>query len=153
MKLAYIVSRFPKLSETFVISEMIEQIALGADIEIYPLQRHWEKVVHGDVMQIMPRVHFFSLFSLKVLKANLHCLAQQPRRYCRVWWEGLSGTLSAHVPSRVLSSFSEIGADCRTGQGVGNRPSSCAFRNPSCAGRTDHSLFDRDPFQLHGTWE
>ena len=95
MKLAYIVSRFPKLSETFVVSEMIEQIALGADIEIYPLQRHREGVVQGDVVQVMPRVHFSALFSWKVVKANLLCVVHQPRQYCRVWWEVLSGTRSS----------------------------------------------------------
>src|SRR5713226_6688699 len=95
MKLAYIVSRFPKLSETFVLSEMIEQIHLGADIEVHPLQRHREAVVHCDVAQIAPRVHFSDLFSWKVLKANIRCIVQQPHRYGCALRDALSGTLAS----------------------------------------------------------
>ena len=52
---AYIVSRFPKLTETFVLYEITEMERLGVTVEIYPLQRGREHVVHS---QVRVRIYF-----------------------------------------------------------------------------------------------
>ena len=48
MKIAYIVSLFPKLSETFILREMIGLTALGHQIAIVSLKRESEPVVHKE---------------------------------------------------------------------------------------------------------
>jgi colanic acid/amylovoran biosynthesis glycosyltransferase len=39
MKVAYIVSRFPKLTETFILNELFAVEKQGVQVELYPLQR------------------------------------------------------------------------------------------------------------------
>ena len=45
-KIAYIVSRFPHLPETFILREMIHVEKLGWQVELYPLIIQRQTVVH-----------------------------------------------------------------------------------------------------------
>src|SRR5690606_5793919 len=38
-RVAYVMSQFPKISETFVLYEMLEVERFGADVEVFPLRR------------------------------------------------------------------------------------------------------------------
>jgi len=42
VRVAYLVSRFPKISETFILSEMLELEQRGIQIELFPIMREWE---------------------------------------------------------------------------------------------------------------
>ncbi len=95
LKVAYMMSRFPKLTETFVLYEMLEVISQGIDVQIYPLLREREKVTHPDVARVKHRVHFAPLFSFPVLKANIVCMLRQPRLYFKTLSEVLVGTLGS----------------------------------------------------------
>src|SRR5512147_2642321 len=80
-KIAYIVSRFPHLPETFILREMIHLEKLGWQIELYPLIIQREELVHAEARPWLSRAHVLPWFSLGVLKANLLQLICQPRRY------------------------------------------------------------------------
>ena len=43
-KIAYIMSRFPKLTETFVLYEILAMEEQGAQVELFPLLREKQKV-------------------------------------------------------------------------------------------------------------
>lgn len=89
---AYLVSRFPKLTETFVLYEILALEGLGVGVELFPLlPRQREGVVHPEAQRLMPRVHFMGLWAWPVVRANLRRLVTQPVRYCRVWWEVVAG--------------------------------------------------------------
>ena len=74
-------SRFPKLTETFVLYEMLAVEAAGAEIEIYPLRRQREVIMHPEARPLMSRAHFSPLLSLPILGANLRALGRRPALY------------------------------------------------------------------------
>lgn len=81
LRVAYIMSRFPKISETFILYEMLEQERNGVAIELYPLLREKQPVAHREAEDYLQRANFHPFFSLKVLQANLHFLLRRPRRF------------------------------------------------------------------------
>lgn len=85
-------SRFPKVTETFILFEIIELIRLGLDIRIYPLLREHEAVRHPDVEKVLARVRYLPFLSVPILCANLHYLFRRPRAYIRMVAEVALGT-------------------------------------------------------------
>jgi colanic acid/amylovoran biosynthesis glycosyltransferase len=83
MRVAYTMSRFPKLSETFVLNEMIVLEALGADVVVYPLVKHRQAVIHQEVERWMRKVRYVPFVSLGVLRANVYYAVREPVRYWR----------------------------------------------------------------------
>lgn len=82
---AYMMSRFPKLSETFILREMLGLRELGAEVHVFPLILQKEEVVHPEVKQIESAVHYQPLFCKRLFKANLRWLAAKPRAYLLTW--------------------------------------------------------------------
>lgn len=95
VKVAYIMSRFPKLSETFVLYEMLALQQQGVDVEVFPLINERAKVVHDEAKPFVERAHYLPVLSLPILKANLHFLRTKPAAYLGVWLEVLRGTLGS----------------------------------------------------------
>ena len=57
MKVAYVMSRFPRLSETFVLGEMLAVEEQGLEVDLFPLLREREDIVlplAGDPPQPTP---------------------------------------------------------------------------------------------------
>src|SRR4029078_6953496 len=75
---AYTTSRFPKLSETFILNEIIEIERLGSMVELFPLQREDEPVVHSEAREWVRRAHYCPFLSLRVVAAQLHWLRTNP---------------------------------------------------------------------------
>lgn len=94
-KVAYVMSRFPKLSETFVLNEMIAMERQGAHVELYPLLRERQPTAHPEVRQWMGRARFLPLLSPRILRAHAHYLLQRPRAYLGMLHEVLGGTLGS----------------------------------------------------------
>ncbi|MBP1635084.1 MAG: glycosyltransferase [Acidobacteria bacterium] len=80
-RLAYIMSRFPKLSETFVLNEMAACAAQGVHVEVFPLLRERQAVAHPDVDEWVRRAHYHPFVSPRIVRSNLRFLAAEPRRY------------------------------------------------------------------------
>ena len=93
-KIAYIVSRFPHLPETFILREMITLENLGWQIELYPLIIQRQSVIHEEARPWLKRAHPVPWFSLDLLNANVGRLIRQPRRYLSLFWQTLRGNLS-----------------------------------------------------------
>ena len=85
-KTAYIMSRFPKLTETFVLYEMLEMERLGVEVEIYPLRRERTDVVHQEARPLVERAHFTPLLSWGILLAHLYFLWRRPIAYLGALW-------------------------------------------------------------------
>lgn len=92
LKVAYIMSRFPKLTETFILYEMLEMEAQGARVEVYPLLRERRKVNHPEAERLVTRAHYHPFFSPQVLSAQLHYIKRNPAGYFRVWFDVLRWT-------------------------------------------------------------
>jgi len=56
LRLLYVVSLFPRLSETFIVREVATLIAAGADVRILSLRAPSEKLVQPDAKLLLPRV-------------------------------------------------------------------------------------------------
>jgi len=93
MKIAYTMSRFPKLTETFVLYEILALEAQGVEVEVYPLLRETQTVEHPEAERLARRAHYHPFLSLPILAANLHYLLRKPRAYVATIAEVLRGTL------------------------------------------------------------
>lgn len=80
-RVAYVMSRFPKLTETFVLREMIELENAGVEIGVYPLQRERTKTVHPSAIPFVERACFTPLMSAQILAANIRTFVRKPVRY------------------------------------------------------------------------
>lgn len=89
LKVAYIMSRFPKLTETFILYEMLAMQQQGIQVEVYPLLREHEEVMHPEAMQFVSVAHFQPFMSLPILRANLYFLLKKPFAYLKTLWDVL----------------------------------------------------------------
>jgi len=109
-RVAYIMSRFPKLTETFVLYEMLAVEATGVQVDVYPLLQArdtgvhtegaslWTKlterfrppraarVMHGDADALVARARYQPMLSAAILGSNLHTLRRAPRAYLGALW-------------------------------------------------------------------
>ena len=91
-RVAYLMSRYPKLTETFILYEILAVEKQGVSVEIFPLLRERQSVVHPDAAQLLQRVHFRPFLSLGVLSANLYYLCHNPAAYLKALAEIVCGT-------------------------------------------------------------
>jgi glycosyltransferase involved in cell wall biosynthesis len=91
---AYLMSRFPKISETFILYEILELERLGLRVEVFPLIREQAQMIHAEAQAIVERAHYSSFLSLPVLLAQGYWLAKRPGAYLRAWWQALRGNLN-----------------------------------------------------------
>jgi glycosyltransferase involved in cell wall biosynthesis/Ser/Thr protein kinase RdoA (MazF antagonist) len=89
---AYIMSRFPRVTETFILRELLELERQGQPVVIFPLLRVQQAVRHAEVDRLMSKVHYTPFLSLAILSAHLHYLRRSPRQYVKTLWSALKGT-------------------------------------------------------------
>ena len=58
--------------------EMLAMQQQGIQVEVYPLLREREEVVHPEAMQFVNVAHFQPFLSLPILRANLFFLGKKP---------------------------------------------------------------------------
>lgn len=90
--IAYVMSRFPKITETFILREMIELRRQGWAVELFALIREREIVPHPGIEEFLRTGHFGADALLRTLAANLGALLHHPLRYLR-----LLGTTMRHM--------------------------------------------------------
>lgn len=92
LKVAYVMSRFPKLTETFVLQEILALEEEGAEVEIFPLLRESQEVAHPEVERLVERARFRPFLSAGVLVDNLRLLARDPGAYLGTLRDVLAAT-------------------------------------------------------------
>ncbi|HEX8148582.1 MAG TPA: glycosyltransferase [Pyrinomonadaceae bacterium] len=103
---AYIMSRFPLLTETFILREMLELERQGASLLVLPLLRARQAVRHAEVERLRAEVHYTPFVSPAIVAANLHFLLRSPARYLRLLWAVLRGNFgSANLFFGALGVF------------------------------------------------
>jgi len=98
---AYIVSGFPCLSETFILREMNDLEKRGVKVSLFPLLRINEPILHSQANPWMGRAHFTPFISPAVVAANLYYLFRHPLKYLELWMF----TLWFSLPSPPLLVF------------------------------------------------
>ncbi len=95
-RVAYVMSRFPKLTETFVLDEILGLEREGVAVEVFPLWREKASVVHPEAKAVVDRAHFLPTLDLEILRDNVATLLAAPVRYL--------GTLGALVRANRRSA-------------------------------------------------
>ncbi|MGH8901860.1 MAG: glycosyltransferase [Egibacteraceae bacterium] len=85
-------SRFPKLSETFVLFELLAIEQQGIDVELYPLLRERGALMHPEAAELVGRAHYHPFVSWPILRSQLHFLRRSPGRYLRTLGTLLTST-------------------------------------------------------------
>jgi len=86
LKVAYIMSRFPKLTETFILYEMLAVEQEGVQVQVYPLLREKTDTVHPEAESFAQTAHFQPFISPSIIRANLHFLLRKPGVYLQTFW-------------------------------------------------------------------
>lgn len=84
-KIAYIMSRFPHLPETFILREMTALAESGWQISLYPLILQEQEIVHPEAKSWLAQAKNLPFLSWDVLVANGRYLKQNPVRFISVW--------------------------------------------------------------------
>ena len=95
MKIAYIMSRFPLLSETFILREMIEVEKMGIDIALYPLMCEDQPVVHKEALEWNARANCIPFISSAILMENIRMFFGNPFKYISIIWQIFWGNISS----------------------------------------------------------
>jgi len=104
-KVAYIMSRFPKLTETFVLYEILAVERQGVDVEIYPLRRGTEPIRHPEAARLAARANYQPWLSWAIVCSHCFFLSRRPWTYlaalARLLWANL-GSLRYFVGAIVF---------------------------------------------------
>jgi len=91
-RIAYIMSQFPKITETFVLYEMVALERHGARVEVFPLRRGPRGPRHAEAIAYENRAHYIPTFSLGAIWRMLRRVARDRGRVLRVYRDVLWGT-------------------------------------------------------------
>ncbi|MEX7471293.1 glycosyltransferase [Mycobacterium adipatum] len=81
--MGYLVSRFPSVSQTFILNELKELEDLGWDVRLLPMIKTSESVVHPGAAEIAERALFFGVPTFTCARANIHWAMTKPWTYLK----------------------------------------------------------------------
>lgn len=153
-RVAYVMSRFPKLTETFILFEMVAAEEAGASVELFPLLREREAVVHAEARPFVERAHYHPFVSATIVAANWRALRSSPSRYLGALWEIVRGTWgSANFLVGALGIFPKVVRMAEEMLEAGVDHVHCHFAShPAVAGLLVHRLTGLPfSFTAHGS--
>jgi colanic acid/amylovoran biosynthesis glycosyltransferase len=92
-RIAYVMSRFPKISETFILDEILELERLDFRVEVFALTRERPAVIHPHAEALLPRVRFGIPATGATVAAQLQWLRRRPRQYLSAWSRALRANI------------------------------------------------------------
>ncbi len=152
LTVAYVMSRFPKLTETFILAELEAMDRAGVRIELFPLLRQTGEPVQPAAVRWVERAHYLPFLSLPILRAS----GVPPRSAAGGGaTSGRSSTCSAGTwrsPNFFLGGlgiFPKVAHMAIVDARPRGRPRPLPLREPPGARRLAHPSAGRDPVQLH----
>jgi glycosyltransferase involved in cell wall biosynthesis len=91
---AVLMSRFPSVTETFILREMIEMERQGIPVRVVSMIKETPPVLHDAVKPWIPRALFTPFLSPSVIAANVRMLARRPLRYLSLLARLIAGTIA-----------------------------------------------------------
>lgn len=139
---AYLMSRFPKLTETFILDEILALEELGIRVELFPLLRQREAVVHPEAVVLAARARYQPFLSPAILATQFHYLARRPRAYLGALLSLAFRTLgSRNYFVGGLAVFPKVVHAARLMEAEGVEHVHCHFANhPAAGGFVIHRL-------------
>ena len=147
-------SRFPKLTETFVLFEMLAVERAGVAIELYPLLRERTTTMHPEAAPLVARARYLPFLSWSIVKSQLWFLRHRPRRYVGTIVAIVRGTWSS--PNFLIGGLGilpKVAHAARMMRAQGIDHVHCHFANhPAMAGYIIHRLVGLPfSFTAHGS--
>jgi colanic acid/amylovoran biosynthesis glycosyltransferase len=141
-RIAYVMSRFPKVTETFVLTEILELERRGVRVDVYPLLRESEQIMHPAAKPVVARAHYLPFVSRPVIASQLWWLRRRPRAYLGALCDALRGTWgSVNFFAGALAIFPKVAHAARLMERDQVRHVHCHFANhPALAGFVIHRL-------------
>jgi glycosyltransferase involved in cell wall biosynthesis len=84
--ITFLLKRFPRLSETFILNELLALERQGVPLRVYSLLDPEEEIVHADVARLRTQVEYFPTGwrgAWPLASAHLRALAAAPKPYLR----------------------------------------------------------------------
>lgn len=127
---SYVVSRFPKLTETFILQEILAMDRLGANVHLFSLLRGHERTVQPEADRVVSRVRYGTLLSSETLRAHWFFLSRRPFVYIKALGEAIAGTWrSANYLAGALLFFPKAVTFAFHAQSCGVRHVHAQFAN------------------------
>lgn len=95
VRVGYLMSRFPKLSETFVINEILAVERAGVHCELFPLIHEREPVPVAGTDDLVRRAHYQPAMSPRIIGSLLAWLAERPVRLITTLTAAFAGVLGS----------------------------------------------------------
>jgi glycosyltransferase involved in cell wall biosynthesis len=92
--IAVLMSRFPSVTETFILREMIEMERQGMPVRVVSMIKETPPVLHDAVKPWIPRALFTPFLSAGVVAANARMFARRPVRYVALLARLIAGTIA-----------------------------------------------------------
>ncbi|HSL34693.1 MAG TPA: glycosyltransferase family 4 protein [Candidatus Limnocylindrales bacterium] len=151
---AYVMSRFPKLTETFILDELVAVDRAGLRVELFPLLRERADVVHPEAEPWVRRAHYLPFLSPAIVASNLSFLVRHPRRYLgtlAAMLRGTAGSLNFYLGG--IGIFPKVVHAARRMEALGVGHVHCHFAtHPALAGFLVHRLVGIPfSFTAHGS--
>ncbi len=102
-EIAVLLSRFPLITETFILREVIEMERQGQPVRLVPMIRETPAVVHPEALPWVGRALYTPWLSGAIAGANARALVRGPATYLRTVFELLVGM--ARSPSFLLRTM------------------------------------------------
>ena len=94
-RLAYIVSRFPILSETFILRELLTLEELGWPIDLFAIQHSRQAVRHPEAIALESRVRYAAPIAGRTLRASSRLLPHHRGVCARLFAQTVAGYASS----------------------------------------------------------
>jgi colanic acid/amylovoran biosynthesis glycosyltransferase len=91
---AVLMSRFPTVTETFILREMIEMERQSQPVRLVPMLRENPPVVHDEAKPWTSRALYTSYLSAAILAANVRTLVRRPLQYVSLLVRLIAGTIT-----------------------------------------------------------
>jgi colanic acid/amylovoran biosynthesis glycosyltransferase len=144
LTVAYVMSRFPKLTETFILQELVAMDRAGVRIELHPLLRQTGEPVQPAAEPWVARAHYLPFLSPAILAGQWHYLRdpRRRRRYLRAFFDMLAGSWrSPNFLVGGIGIFPKVVQMARQMEAEGVDHVHCHFANhPAMAGFLIHRL-------------
>lgn len=94
VRVGYVVSRFPKTTETFIAREALAVADLGHDVTMMTITRETDEIVQPGVDLLLPElIAGTDARPGQLLRAQLRWLRRRPGRVARMWWRAFAGNI------------------------------------------------------------
>ncbi|HQT45814.1 MAG: colanic acid biosynthesis glycosyltransferase WcaL [Acidocella sp. 20-63-7] len=149
---AYVMKRYPRLTETFILNEIRAMERLGADLRIFSLLPPEPPPYHPIAAEVTAPVTYLPAEGFekwrRTLGAHMACFAKSPWRYAKALGRAVQWSVGSPSLAAVWKQFGRAGVVAATCQAQGVRHIHGHFANAPTAVTHFASLLSGIPFSF-----